>query len=61
MIVKTAADKDLSNYLKSIMLVLGFILGKMKKSPDAAIVEKCWKNFAIFPLLSQHQVKSFKC
>ena len=33
---------DLSNKLKSIMLILGFILGKMKKkSPGGAIVEKC--------------------
>ena len=29
--MKTAADKDLSNNLKSIMLILGFILAKMKK------------------------------
>ena len=38
--VKTAADKDLPNNLKSIMLILGFILGKMKKSPGGAIVER---------------------
>jgi hypothetical protein len=42
--VKTAADKDLSNNLKSIMLILEFILGKRKKSPGGAILEKSWKN-----------------
>jgi hypothetical protein len=38
--VKTAADKDPSNNLKSNMLILGFILGNMKKSPGGAIVGK---------------------
>ena len=44
MTLKTASGKDLSNHLKSIMLILGFILGKMKKIPGGAIVGKCWKN-----------------
>ena len=39
--MKRAADKDLSTNLKSIMLILGFILGKRKKSPGGAILEKC--------------------
>jgi hypothetical protein len=38
--VKTAADKDPSNNLKSNMMILGFILGNMKKSPGGAIVGK---------------------
>ena len=42
--VKKASGKDLSNNLKSIMLMLRFILGKMKKIPGGAIVGKCWKN-----------------
>ena len=44
----TAADKDLSNNLKSIMLALGFILGKMKKNHQVALflknVEKTYKS-----------------
>ena len=42
--MKTNADKDPSNNLKSNMLMLGFILGNMKKSPGGAIVGKSWKN-----------------
>ena len=44
LIVKTAADKDLSNNLKSIMLILGFILENWKKSPGGTVVEKSWKD-----------------
>ena len=41
--MKTAADKDPSNNLKSNMLILGFILGNMKKSADGEIwVAKGW-------------------
>ena len=43
MTVKTAADEDLSNNLKP-MLILGFILGEEKKSPSGTVVEKSWKN-----------------
>ena len=41
--MKTAADKKicLLTNLKSIMLILGFILGKRKKSPGGTILEKC--------------------
>ena len=46
--MKTAADKDLPNNLKSIMLVLGFILWKMKKIHQVALllknVEKTYKS-----------------
>ena len=38
--MKTAADKDLSTNLKSIMLILGFILVKRKKSPGGTIFLK---------------------
>jgi hypothetical protein len=45
--VQTAAVKDLSNNLKSIMLVLGFILAKMKNHQVALLlknVEKTYKS-----------------
>ena len=42
--MKTTADKDLSNNLKSIMLTLGFILGEVKKSLGGAVVEKTYKS-----------------
>ena len=38
--MKTAADKDLSNNLKSIMLILGFILGKVEKNHQVALLLK---------------------
>jgi hypothetical protein len=38
--VKTASDKEPYNNLKSNILILGFILGNMKKSPGGAIVGK---------------------
>ena len=44
MIAKIAAYKDLSNNLKSIMLILGFILENWKKSPGGTVVEKSWKD-----------------
>ena len=40
MIAKIAAYKDLSNNLKSIMLILGFILGKLKKNHQVALLLK---------------------
>ena len=41
--METSADKDPSNNLKSNMLILGFILGNMKKSADGEIwVAKGW-------------------
>ena len=45
--MKKAADKDLSNNLKSIMLILGFILGKMKKNHQMVrryCVEKTYES-----------------
>ena len=57
-IVKATADKDLLNNLKSIMLILGFILGKLKK---VTRWHCCWKilkrliKVVITPLLSQLQ------
>jgi hypothetical protein len=43
--VKTAADKDPSNNLKSNMLILGFILGNMKKSPGGDLLENLEKTY----------------
>ena len=42
--MKATADKHLLNNLKSIMLILGFILGEVKNSPGGAVVEKSGKN-----------------
>ena len=46
--MKIAAYKDLSNNLKSIMLMLGFILGKLKKISQVALLliflEKTYKS-----------------
>ena len=39
--MKAAADKDLSNNFKSIMMILGEM---KKKSPGGTIIEKYWKN-----------------
>ena len=57
-ILKTTADKDLI-FLKSIMLILGIILGEMKNSQGGTVLEIFLKliiiKVAITSLLSQLQ------
>ena len=42
--MEIAADKDLSNNFKSVMMILCFILEEMKKKSPGGIIEKYWKN-----------------